>query len=398
MRAGRHEEGDRIRVLHVITGLGLGGAEMMLWKLLSGADSSRFSSAVISLVDEGALGERIAALGVPVHALRASARRPFASLRRLTKLMGGFRPDLVQGWMYHGNVAATLANAFTPGDVPVLWSIRQSVYDLRDEKLDSRAFIQLGAVLSGRAERILYNARISATQHAALGYHAGRAEFIPNGFDHERFTPSPAARGEVRRSLGLNDTDPVVGMVARLHPVKGHPVFLDAAARLSRRIPSVSFVLAGGGLEPGNAELAGWIRARGLEGRVHLLGQRADTERVMAALDVAALTSWAEGFPNVIGEAMACGVPCVSTNVGDAAWIIGDAGIVVPAGDAEAVARGWEELVLMGPEARRELGARGRRRVMEEFPLQGVVRRYEALYERVLRERRVGRTRPAQTK
>jgi glycosyltransferase involved in cell wall biosynthesis len=208
---------------------------------------------------------------------------------------------------------------------------------------------------------------------------------IPNGIDADVFAPSFEARASVRSELGLPAEALVIGMVGRYHRMKDHANFLRAAVSVSETHPEAHFILAGRGVDGDNRELRGLIDELGLSRRTHLLGQRHDVPRLTAALDVFTLSSrYGESFPNVIGEAMACAVPCVVTDLGDAAWIVGDTGRVVPPGDSDALARAWAEMIALGAEGRATLGRAALSRVGELFPVKSVVRRYEALYEAVL--------------
>lgn len=370
----------------MINGLETGGAEMMLYKLLSATDRSQFEPAVVSLSGRGTLGESVEGLGVPLHTvgMARSWPRPDA-IRRLLKSVHRSQPDLIQGWMYHANIAASAAGWLAARRVPVLWNIRYSLYDLSVEKRRTAVLIRLGARLARSPVRIIYNAQISARQHAALGYAAGRERVIPNGFDCDRFRPRASARSELRTSLGVAPHTALIGLVARYHPMKDHTTFLRAAGLLGAKRPGIDFVLVGRGVTPGNAILSQQIQAAGLVGRVHRLGERTDIAEIMAGLDVATLTSaWGEGFPNVVGEAMACGVPCVVTDVGDAAWIVGDTGKSVPPREPVALAEAWAAMIELGPEGRGRLGQTARRRVSTHFALPQVVRQYEMLYQEVL--------------
>lgn len=211
---------------------------------------------------------------------------------------------------------------------------------------------------------------------------------IPNGFDMEGWKPDPGARVDVRRELGLPLEAPLIGLISRFDPVKDHRTFTLAALRLLNQLPNVHFLLCGGGVTWENSELSAWIRSSGAASHFRLLGERDDIPRLTAALDLAALSSYTEGFPNVIGEAMACGVPCVTTDVGDAAYIVGETGRVVPPRQPEALAEALRELIEDGPERRAALGAAARRRVAEYFDLPGVAARYEGLYRDIVRSPR----------
>jgi glycosyltransferase involved in cell wall biosynthesis len=204
--------------------------------------------------------------------------------------------------------------------------------------------------------------------------------------------PDDAARSRVRAALGIDPSAIVIGMPARHHPMKDHAGFL-AAAREVAADPDIVFVLMGSGCEPGNPELVRAIEAQGLLSRLRLFGERADMNAVYPALDIATLSSaFGEGFPNVLAEAMACGVPCVATDSGDSAEIVGEFGIIVPPKDPAALALGWRHMIALGPDGRRRLGLRGRAHIVENYALDRVVPRFEALYSEIASE---GRSRSA---
>jgi glycosyltransferase involved in cell wall biosynthesis len=220
-----------------------------------------------------------------------------------------------------------------------------------------------------------------------MGYAASKLMVIPNGFDLEAFRPDPVAREQVRQELGIPPDAPLAGSIARFHPQKDHRTLVKALARINSAMPEVRALLAGEGVTLENAQLAGWIRSAGLEGSVYLLGRRSDTPRLLAALDVFCLSSsHGESFPQVVGEAMACGVPCVVTDVGDAAEIVGEAGLVVAPGRPEALEHGVEVILRLRPEERRRMAERARKRVGERYGIASVVTRYQDLYVGLLGE------------
>jgi glycosyltransferase involved in cell wall biosynthesis len=203
------------------------------------------------------------------------------------------------------------------------------------------------------------------------------------------FRPDPEARSSVREELGVSATTRLIGLVARFDPQKDHEGFLLAARLLRTRCPDVNFVLAGGGVDQRNRQLARVVADAGLSDVVHLLGPRTDIPRLMSALDIASLSSrWGEAFPNVVAEAMACGVPCVVTDIGDSAEIVGDTGVVVPPCDPEALARGWEQLLGLPAEQRHALAQQARARIAARYDLTQVARRYEAFYSELCDEAR----------
>jgi glycosyltransferase involved in cell wall biosynthesis len=382
-----------LRIAHIITGLEPDGAETMLYKLLANMNRGRFEPMVVSLVDGGPVASRIADLGVPVAGCGMQPGQ--ASLGAAVKLAGmlrRFAPEALQGWMYHGNLAAQVASALLPGSAPVLWNIRGSHCALGEEKLLTAATIWLGARLSRLPFRIVSNSLAAARLHERkLHYRGDRWTIIPNGFETERFKPSPMARAAIRAELRLKPDAFLVGLVGRYHPVKDHANFLKAAAILRYKLPGAQFVLAGAGVDPANRQLYTQLKSLGLLDCAHLLGARTDIPRVTAALDIAGSSSYSEAFPNVIGEAMSCGVPCVVTDTGDSSWLVGDTGITVPPRDPRALAAAWLELAARGPEGRQALGAAARERILERFSIGAIAAQYEKLYEQAVESRHAGK-------
>lgn len=367
--------------MHVIVGLGQGGAETMLWRLLLQTDPARISSSVVSLSSEDALAPRIAQLGVPVYKLGLrSLGSGLAGLVGFWRLIRRIRPDVIQGWMSHGNLAGLLARIAGSGHPALVWGIRQSIYDLAYEKPSTARLIRLSARLSGQPQAIVYNSHAGRAHHEALGFSRGSGLVIPNGFDVSAFAPSSDARASLRRELNLPDDAPLVGIVGRFHPMKDHRTFINAAAAVLRSHPRCRFILVGPDVDRSNKALSGFLQDAGLSDAAHLLGIRDDMPRINAALDVAVSSSFTEAFPTAIGEAMSCGVPCVVTDVGDSARLVGDTGIVVPPRSPEKLASGIAGLLDLSFHDREALGARARVRVVSEYSLDNVANSYNSLY------------------
>ena len=359
---------------------------MMMYRLLSALRSGDYESVVISLTNDGPVGQRLASIGIPVHTLGMQPGRPsIGALHRLSSLLKNICPDVIQGWMYHGNLACSIAQMLSCRRIPVVWSIRQSLDHLRTEKRATAAVIHLGARLSRLPQGIVYNSRHSMKQHEDIGYCGKKAMVIPNGFDCDIFHTDRESRAKYRHDLGLGDNDILIGMIGRFHPMKDHANFLRAAAQLYMRNKRVWFLLAGRGMERENTELNRMLMESNVEDRVKLLGERDDIPGLTSSLDIATLSSSSEAFPNVIGEAMACGVPCVTTAVGDAEWILGDTGKVVPVRDPDALAAGWEQYIDLEAAKRRRIGESARRRIIDNFSLKKVAYLYSELYDSVAR-------------
>ena len=375
--------GAPLRMTFIITDLLTGGAELMLARLLGALDREMFAPRVIVLTDDGPVGEKLRALGVPVETLGLPPGSPVGAGRavlRLARILRRERPALVQTWMYHadllGGLAAKLAG------LPVVWSIRNHTLDPAVLKRSTRIVVRLCAVLSRVVpERVVTNAAATAQAHIDAGYDAGRMLVIPNGFDLETFKPDPAARRALRAELSLPPETPLVGLAARFDPMKDHRTFARAAGLAAAQNQAVQFVLFGSGVDSANRELAGWLQESGAAERTHLLGSRADVPRLLAALDVAALSSVGEAFSNVIAEAMACGVPCAVTDVGDSALIVGQTGRVSPPNDPAALATAWLELLALPLVERQALGAAARTRIAENYSLTHSAAQFADLYQ-----------------
>lgn len=377
-----------LKVVLVITNLATGGAETMLLKLLQHIDRTRFSPTVISLVSLGEIGPRIEDLGIRVQALGMS-RGQFNPMFvfRLAQLLRQIGPDIVHTWMYHadllGGIAARLA-----GCGHVVWCIRQSNLSKSENKRSTLWVVKICAVLSRCLPDQIISCSYRAKEvHEAVGYASSKLQVIPNGFDLSRFVPNLAARQSVRLELGVAAGTPLIGLIARFDPQKNHFGFVEAAANIHAQLGDVHFVLAGTGVDNSNAKLLAAINANGLGDHMHLLGRREDIPRLMAALDALASSSHGEAFPNVLGEAMACGVPCVVTDVGDSAEIVGPTGRVVAAGDMPGLAKGLLELLQLPAKERESLGIQARARVAAQYEIRHVIRMYQSFYEQLVASR-----------
>jgi glycosyltransferase involved in cell wall biosynthesis len=367
-----------LRIAHVIAGLDTGGAEMMLLKLIE-QSQGRVTHTVISLTGMGTLGERILAAGGRVTAL--NLRGPFQmlfALQRLARVLNQSRPDLVQGWMYHGNIAASL----TGHRWPVVWAIRCTIGTFK-EKLLTRFLVRVGALLSSQPRAIFYNSAAARVQHEAIGY-ARHGLVLPNGFDTDRFMPDAKTRAAFRGRIGASPDRPLAGYIGRLHPIKDLPTFFAAMAQAARARPDLAVIAIGKDL-PRAAEILPETRPdiEFLGDRLTLLAEQADVRGWYQAFDVSILSSFAEGFPNVLGEAMSSGTPCVSTDAGESRAIIADTGRVVPVKDVAAMTGALLEIVNMAPDERAALGKRARARIDAHYSIQAVTAQHEDAWARL---------------
>lgn len=330
-----------MKVLHVITGLNNGGAESVLYRLSTSDQQSGNQHHVISLMDRGIYADQLEKFGVTVSTLNMPRGRfTFTGLFKLYQLIKQVQPDVVQTWMYHadliGGVVARLA-----GVRAIAWGIRHANHDPDQNSRVTLLIAKLCAGLSAWVPKKIVSCSVRATQlHQALGYRPNKFIDIPNGYALDKLKPDSQSRRNVRESLSIAGDAFVLGMVARFDPQKDHRNLIRALGQLKQSGHEFICLFVGVGMDEHNAPLVAELSAAGVTQHVKLLGPRHDIPAVMNALDVHVLSSLGEAFPNVLAEAMACGTPCVSTDVGDAALILGDHGWVVPARDPEALAAG----------------------------------------------------------
>ncbi|MDB4678502.1 glycosyltransferase [bacterium] len=371
-----------VRVLHVITGLGIGGTETALLRLLQGLKNSDIRSIVVSLSGHGPLSEKFRKIGVTVLAptTTRSGRIRILSYLRILRELRGFRPLKVQGWMYHGNLVASVLSQLWWRRAQTVWNIRCSLDGIGLEKRATRILIRIEGLLSNEPKAIVYNSRTSAKQHQKIGFSESKTLVIPNGFDLSRFRPDPSSRNSTRRTLELDTHTTLIGVLGRYHPIKGYPTFFAAAGKLIKNRAPVHFILAGSGMDDSNTELAAMIEAQGIVGRTTLLGELDDIAPLLAALDLLVSPSFGEAFPNIVGEAMACGVPCIGTDVGDTRFLIGNAGRIVRPGDSSGLFREIQSFIDLPESARALLATSARERINTSFTQSRTTRSYLSLY------------------
>jgi glycosyltransferase involved in cell wall biosynthesis len=374
--------------MHITIGLGYGGMEMMLARLIK-ADRGVHEHWVIGMMDDNSpdpadsYAQRITTLGARAFSLGFPRGRPTISgLVRLWRIFRECQPALLSGWNYHGNLAAVLLSIVSWGRINAICNVRCGVQLGESPTIRQRFFFRLHATSARLASAVIFNSRQAAGAHERRGYPGFLITVIPNGFDTEQFQPDLAMRNEMRTWLGIKPGQIAVGAVGRFHPDKDHKTFLSAAHLAAAADPNIVFVIAGTGTEAIMSEpaLAALIEAIGTQ-RVKIVGHVSNMPPLYNALDMCVLSSTTEGFPNVIGEAMACGVPCVSTDVGDVAYLIDSAGIVCPRSDAAALA---QAMITMAAGDVADLKARARRRIINLFTLDDAYRKFLQVWQRVI--------------
>ena len=375
------------KITFIITGLAVGGAETMLLKLLQNIDRSIFDVTVICLSNRGALAEKFETNNIKVYSLnmKSGLPSPFKFIK-LIKLLHYLKPDLVQTWMYHadllGGLASRLLNVRS-----VVWNIRQADISLQGTKKLTSFITKICAFISNYIPaHILTCSNLALKVHSDIGYNRDKMDVIPNGFDLQFFQRDHNARLYLRSELGIPFEAPVIGIVGRYDPLKNHQGFIHMAQMVLAEKPDTHFLLAGTGIDYNNSFLVEAIAQTGYISNFHLLGRRDDIPAVMSTLDVLVSSSHSEAFPNVLGEAMACEVPCAVTDVGDSAEIVGSTGRVVSAGNMDALALKSLELLSLTNDEKILLGQSARQRVIEYFDIKKIVGRYQDLYLKLLQE------------
>lgn len=356
-----------MKILHIITGLDRGGAETMLVRLVLRLEASHV---VVSLTDEGTLGAEVRRAGISVVALgMRRGRASLKSLIRLKQIIDREQPEILQTWLYHSDFLGLFLSCFYR-KLPLVWNLQCSNMDLSQYSRTVRITRWVLARTAGVPAAVIVNSEAGKRYHIHLGYKPRRWELIPNGCDTEHFKPDPDARISIRRELRIREDECVFGMVARVDPMKDHSNFLAAATQIASIRQDAKFLLIGRDTK----KLAVPVE---LGGRVITLGERSDVSRLLHALDVFILSSaFGEGSPNVLVEAMACGIPCVATDVGDSAAIIGDTGAIVAPRTPEALSEAALAVLKRGARAR----TAARQRVLTRYAIGPIAERYRCLY------------------
>lgn len=367
-----------LTIVHIINGLESGGAETTMFSLCT--HDSVNKHIVISLLDQGKYFQPLIEHGIAVYCLDIKGKGWFlAKLYRLYKLLKTLKPDVVQTWMYHSDLIGGLVARFA-GIKKVFWGVHNTVLTPALSKRSTILISRICTVLSYIVPyRIICCAEKSLAVHTGLGYRNSIMQVINNGYDLSKFNQAPELAAGFLTEIKHIDADVLLGCIGRFDPNKDHKNLLDALAIVKQQGIAFRCCLVGNQMTADNKQLMGWITENGLEHHIILSGLRSDIPAIMNALDIHVLSSVAEAFPNVLCEAMACGTPCISTDVGDAAIIIADTGWVVPASDATALANA----IVAAVQARNDLvewqqrGTECRERIVVNFSVDKMVSAYQ---------------------
>src|SRR6266487_3114893 len=326
-----------MKIFFLVRALTYGGAERQLTLLAKGLSERGHDVVIAVFYSGGPLEKELYDTKVRIRPLNKSGRWDICGfLFRLIQAVREERPDVLHGYLWDPNLLTVVLKPLFP-DIKIAWGVRSSARDLKRETWLDRLIIKLNCWLSGLPDVIIANSQVGRADYLAQGYPGEKMVVIPNGVDTERFDRDPKPRCRIRCEWGVTEQDHVVGLVGRLSPIKDHPNFLRAAALLAKKRKDIRFVCVGDGSPEYRQTLGVLAEELGLRGCLIWNEAREDMSAVYNALDIAVSSSYSEGLSNVIGEAMACGVPCVVTNVGDSAWVVGNTGEVVPPKDPVAL-------------------------------------------------------------
>lgn len=372
----------KIKVIHIIVGLNVGGAETMLYKLLKYSDRSMFDFEVISLMDKGVYGPKIEELGIPVHTL--GIKRGSINILALKKAKHIVKDaDIIQTWMYHADLLGYFIRKYSKGQ-KLIWGIRHSNLEKKYNKKLLLIIAKLNAFLSKKVDLVISCSKNASQIHQKFGYNSSKMIIIPNGFELETFQQNQQAKNSVKNELCIPTEQQLMVHIGRWNAQKDYPNLIKAIKLVQLERPDVNFLLCGTDIEEGNKDLTRLISEIGIKKSIYLLGKRNDIPRILSSADGVISSSLGEGFSNVIGEAMACEIPCVVTDVGDSGYIVDKFGIVVPSRDPVKLAEAILNLSRKSDKEKKELGRKARERIMNEFEIKKIVNKFEEQYSKVI--------------
>lgn len=372
--------------IHIITNLTIGGAETMLVRVIKHKPDYVKSTIVISLMENGEIGRTLDALGVKVISM--GMNKGFSILKTLFKIKNIIqieKPDIIHTWMYHANILGGIA-AYLAKNKNIVWSIRRSEYT-QNESFTTFLIMKMGAIFSSIIPKVIvYVAESGLKNHQKYGYASHNSIVIPNGFDLEKLKYNPTTRKKIRNELNLNDDHIVIGCVGRFHVSKGYEILISSSVDILKSHKNVKYLLIGRNVDEQNRILMKCIDKTGFKNNFFVVGEKRNISDYMSAMDIFCLSSITEGFPNVLGEAMASELPCVATCVGDVQKITDNNAILVQPNNEKLLSKGLFEMINMNNDKRQRMGLIGRNIIEKNYSIRSICKKYYDLYLLILSE------------
>jgi len=374
-----------VKIVFLTRSLEVGGAEVQIVSLAKGLAARGHDVCVVTFYPGGYLEKSISGTNIRLLSVNKRSRWDIIRfIRQLAVILRSQKADVIHSFLGPPNLLAAVLSPILPR-TKIVWGIRASDMDLREYDWTWRLVSRAEKLLSRVPSLIIANAEAGKRFARENGYPDESLKVVPNGIDVDIYRPDLQSGDELRRSWQRDPNQTIIGLAARLDPMKDHPNFLQAAALLKAKGFNARYVCVGDGPEKYKQRLHSLCRDFGLGEDVIWAGHQKNMVNVFNALDVSTQSSaFGEGFPNAVGEAMAAGVVCVVTDVGDAATIVGDAGFVAAKRNPAALAQAWANLLQLGTQERRELSVRARNRIVENYSVDRMLDLSETTYRAVV--------------
>jgi len=377
---------SKINILHIITDLDIGGSEIMLIKLLYHLKKDRFKNFVVSLKSNNPLKKFLKDKNILIYELNLDySRNKFNKVLNLLKIIKNYKPDIIHTLLYHADLIGIIIGKFILNK-KVIWNIRCSNMNLKKYGKSGYLVFKLCSNLSNFPNSIIFNSEIGKYYHINKGYCPKESYIIPNGFDLSVFKPDNIKRELFRAKYNINKNCICIGIASRYDMMKDHDNFLMAASLIKNKLKNIKFLMCGNNVDPDNKDLISKINYYDLHKNVILLGKLSNIIPFYQSLDIyCSSSSFGEGFPNAVGEAMACGVPCVVTDVGDCKKIVKGVGLVVPPKNSNELSKAMLKLINMSKQERKSLGLKAREKIKKNYDIKNIVKQYENLFIKIAR-------------
>ncbi len=363
------------KIVHIITGLNLGGAEMMLYKLIKASPAPE-KHIVVSLLGRGFFADKIEKIGCTVIPLNLK-KKPIQTIIKLPQIVKEYKPIAIQCWMFHANVIGCIIGVFA-GIKNICFGIHHTISS--HDKFMLILLNKISALLSKRfCKAVICCGNNPLVASKKSGYKKDILKCIYNGFDIQEFRFSQSGRNKIRKEFNFSDSDFVIVHMARFHYLKNHVGLLRIFAEVLKKNPNAKLLLVGDGLI-GNETIENQLNELNIKSTVKFAGLRTDVIDIYSASDVSVLPSLSEGFPNVLGEAMLCECPCVATDVGDASFIIGNKDFTFEVSDETGFADKLVEISNLPSDKKNELRNFSRNRIVENFDIKKIYKQYLDLW------------------